>query len=77
MTPEKTFITLLLILIKPFFGFFNSLGNSAKELPINGMYIEIFTYSPFIDSTIQPDPSLNPVINSVQNFLKRFIKTKL
>ena len=44
--------------MKPFFEFFNSLGNSTNVLPVNGLCKEIFTYSPFIDSIIQPDLSL-------------------
>ena len=39
-------------------NFFNSLGSSIKELPSNGAYLEIFTYSLFIESIIHPDPSL-------------------
>ena len=58
MTPKKAFIAIFLILIKAFFEFFNLSGNSANVLPINGLYIEIFTYSSFIDSTFQPDSSL-------------------
>ena len=56
MTPKN--IAIFLILIKPFLGFFNSLGNSIKELPISGLYFEMFTYSPFIDSIFQPALSL-------------------
>ena len=58
MTPKKAFIVIALILIRPFIGFFNLSRNSMYVLPINGLYTEIFTYSPFIDSIIQPDPSL-------------------
>ena len=56
MTPKKTFIVIVFDINNPIFGFFGSLGNSTKELPINRLYIEIFTYSLFIDSIIQPDP---------------------
>ena len=46
------------MLIRPFIGFFNPLRNSVYVLPINGLRAEIFRYSPFIDSIIQPYPSL-------------------
>ena len=49
MTPVKAFI---FILIRP------SIEFSICELPDNWLKIYIFTYSPFIHSIIQPDPSL-------------------
>ena len=58
MTPEKTFIFIVFDINQTFFELFNSLGNSKTELPITGLYFEMFTYSPLIDSIIQPDPSL-------------------
>ena len=58
MKQEKAFIVIAFDINQAFFGFFNSLDNSTKELPVNGLYILIFTYSPFIDLIIQPDPSL-------------------
>ena len=60
MTPKKSLLVIILNINEAFlFGFFSSLGNSKKELPINGLCIEVFTYSPFIDSTT------HPVIDSV------------
>ena len=58
MTPKKTFIVIVFDIDQTLFLVFYSLGNSTKELPISGLYIEIFTYSPFIDSIFQPAPSL-------------------
>ena len=52
------FLSLLLILIRPFIEFFNLRGNSVYVLPDNGLKIEIFTDSLFADSVTQPDPSL-------------------
>ena len=57
--------------ISPFFGLFNSVGNfalmlyiyftfirSLKELPDNGLSVEMVMYWDWLNSTIQPDPSL-------------------
>ena len=46
------------MLMRPFIGFFNPLGNLMCVLPINEKQTEIFTDSPFTNSIIQPDPSL-------------------
>ena len=76
MTQRKYLLSLFLILIRAFIEFFNLLGNSLYVLPDNGTQTEILTYSPFTDSVTKPDFSLiNPIIYSVKNFLKRFIKT--
>ena len=55
MTLVKAFI---FILIRPFIEFLNLTGNSIYELPDNGLKMYIFTYSLFIHSITQPDPSL-------------------
>ena len=52
VTPQKTFIVTAFNVIKPFIEFFNSSCNSIYVLPTNGLQVEIFTYSPSIDSTI-------------------------
>ena len=58
MTPKKAFIVIISDINQAFFEFFNLSGNSTNVLPNNGLYIEIFTHSPFIDSIFQPDHSL-------------------
>ena len=58
MAPKKTFIAIVFDISQTLLEFFNLSDNSTNVLPAYGPYIEIFTYSLFIDSIIQPDPSL-------------------
>ena len=55
---RKYLLSLFSIFIKPFIEFLDLLGNLIYELSDNGMEIETMTYSPFIDSFIELDPSL-------------------
>ena len=43
-------------------------------LPDYGLKTEILTYSASIDSITRPDPSFNPIMYSIQNLFKRFIR---
>ena len=58
MTSKKTFIAIVFDISQTLPEFFNLSDNSTNVLAAYGPYIEIFTYSLFIDSIIQPDPSL-------------------
>ena len=73
MTRKEAFVVIVFNTNQTFFEFFNLSSNSLYELPDNGLWIEVLTYSVFIDSIIQPITNL--IIYPIKNFLKRFVKT--
>ena len=63
-------MSLLLILIRTFIEFLNLRCNLMYVLPDNGLIRKILKYS----LSKQPRSFINPIIDPIQNFLKRFTK---
>ena len=63
-------MSLLLILIRTFIEFLNLKCNLMYVLPDNGLIRKILTYS----LSKQPRSFINPIIDPIQNFLKRLTK---
>ena len=55
---RKQFWSLFLMLVSSLFELLNFAGNFTWELPDNGLEVEMLMYWDFINSIINPDPSL-------------------
>ena len=58
MTSKKAFIAVIFNASQDFIAFLNLLDNLMYELAVNGLKIEILSYSAFIYSIAQADSSL-------------------
>ena len=70
-TSRKHLFSLFLTLIRHFIALLNLRGNSMYVLSHNGLKIHVFSTYRFNYPTRS---FINPIIDSVKNFLKKFIK---